>query len=235
MNDVELIRPRAWVESNEIIAETWIPINIPELRIVGRALVTSIDECPAMAAGLGSVVTGRFVTRQVNTIARAEIAGMDGTIDIVEGTPTHPFWSVDRNGWAELGELKPGEQLQGSGGNATVLSLTIEQKSVPVYNIEVFGEHVYAVGELGVLVHNTCDPNKLIHIFGKAQHNLGALLTKFKTPEDAFNAVLQTTQSAANAGAISGTFQSVVSVQGLNITVRGIVVNGVVKIGTFFM
>ena len=188
-----------------------------------------------MAEGSGSVVTGRFITRKVNTTARAEIVGVDGTIDIVEGTPTHPFWSVDRNGWVPLGELAVGEQLQGSDGNATVLSLTIEQKSVPVYNIEVFGEHVYEVGELGILVHNVCDPNKLIHIFGKAQHNLGALLSKFKTQEDAYNAVLQATQGAANAGTIGGTFQSVVSVQGLNITVRGIVVNGVVKIGTFFI
>ena len=131
-------------------------INIPELRIVGRALVTSIEVCPAMAEGSGSVVTGRFITRKVNTTARVEIVGPEGTIEIIEGTSTHPFWSVDRNGWAPLGELAVGEQLQGSDGIATVLSLTIEQKPVSVYNIEVFGEHVYEVGELGCLVHNTC-------------------------------------------------------------------------------
>jgi hypothetical protein len=111
-----------------------------------------------MAEGSGSLVTGRFITREVNTIARAEIAGVDGTIEIVEGTPTHPFWSVDRNSWVPLGELQPGEHLQGGDGNATVLSVSIEEKSVPVYNIEVFGEHVYQVGELGCLVHNTCAP-----------------------------------------------------------------------------
>ena len=89
-------------------------INIPELRIVGRALVTSIEVCPAMAEGSGSVVTGRFITRKVNTTARVEIVGPEGTIEIIEGTSTHPFWSVDRNGWAPLGELAVGEQLQGS-------------------------------------------------------------------------------------------------------------------------
>jgi hypothetical protein len=34
------------------------------------------------------------------------------------------------------------------------LSVTLSRVSQPVYNIEVHGEHVYQVGELGVLVHN---------------------------------------------------------------------------------
>jgi hypothetical protein len=156
VNDVELLRPKSWIESNEIVADTWIPINIPELHIAGRALVTSIEACPAMAAGSGSVVTGRFITRQVNTIARAEIAGVDGTIEIVEGTPTHPFWSVDRNDWIQLSELQEGERLQATDGIATVVSIAIVSTNVPVYNIEVHGEHVYQVGELGLLVHNAC-------------------------------------------------------------------------------
>ncbi|MFN6303040.1 MAG: hypothetical protein ACK42H_12700 [Planctomycetota bacterium] len=35
-----------------------------------------------------------------------------------------------------------------------VLSVTLSRVSQPVYNIEVHGEHVYQVGELGVVVHN---------------------------------------------------------------------------------
>jgi hypothetical protein len=35
-----------------------------------------------------------------------------------------------------------------------VLSLALVTCSLPVYNIEVHGEHVYQVGELGLLVHN---------------------------------------------------------------------------------
>ena len=37
-----------------------------------------------------------------------------------------------------------------------VLSVSLSRVSKPVYNIEVHGEHVYQVGELGVLVHNAC-------------------------------------------------------------------------------
>jgi hypothetical protein len=36
------------------------------------------------------------------------------------------------------------------------LSVTLSRVAEPVYNIEVHGEHVYQVGELGVLVHNEC-------------------------------------------------------------------------------
>jgi hypothetical protein len=34
------------------------------------------------------------------------------------------------------------------------VSVAIVNTSVPVYNIEVHGEHVYQVGEFGLLVHN---------------------------------------------------------------------------------
>jgi hypothetical protein len=100
------------------------------------------------------VVTGRFVTRQVDEIARVEILAPDGTTETLEGTPIHPIWSVDRQDWIPLGGLIEGEQLQAAGGVAVVLSLTLLRRSLPVYNIEVHGEHVYQVGELGLLVHN---------------------------------------------------------------------------------
>jgi hypothetical protein len=101
------------------------------------------------------VITGRFVTRQVDEIARVVILAPDGTTETLEGTPIHPIWSVDRQDWIPLGELSEGEQLQAAGGVAVVLSLTLLRRSLPVYNIEVHGEHVYQVGELGLLVHNT--------------------------------------------------------------------------------
>jgi hypothetical protein len=41
------------------------------------------------------------------------------------------------------------------------LSVSLSRVSQPVYNIEVHGEHVYQVGELGLVVHNVCDPNFL--------------------------------------------------------------------------
>jgi hypothetical protein len=154
--DAELLRPRAWVEANSIRAGQLLPLNIAELQVAGFAHVTAIEPCLVIAAGDGSVITGRFVTRQVDTIARVEILGADGSIELLEGTTIHPIWSLDRNDWVPLGELEQGEQLLAQAGPATVLSVTILNLPTAVYNIEVHGEHVYEVGVLGLLVHNVC-------------------------------------------------------------------------------
>jgi len=45
--------------------------------------------------------------------------------------------------------------LQGENGLVTVSSVEIQSRSVRVYNLEIHGEHVYEVGEFGVLVHNS--------------------------------------------------------------------------------
>jgi hypothetical protein len=154
--DAELIRPRWWIAQHNIIAGNLLPMNIEELQVRGSAIVTAIDDCPEIADGEGSVVTATFKTREVHSIVRAEILGPDGSIEIIEGTPIHPIWSVDRNDWVPLGELNEGDSLQAADGLATVLSRALVNAYVPVYNLEVHGEHVYEAGEQAMLVHNSC-------------------------------------------------------------------------------
>ena len=137
------------MDAHGIEGGQWLPLSIPELKILGAATVTAVEPCPEIACGEGSVVTGRFVTRQVDEIARVEILAPDGTTQSLEGTPVHPILSVDRRDWLPLGEINEGEQLQAAGGVAVVLSLALLRRSLPVYNIEVHSEHVYQGGELG--------------------------------------------------------------------------------------
>lgn len=154
--DAELLRPRWWIAQHGIQAGQYLPMHIEELQVQGSALVTSVEDCPEIAPGEGSVVTARFCTREVRSIARVEILGPDGQIEALEGTTIHPIWSEDRQDWVQLGELRQGEALRAASGPALALSVGIHSISVPVYNIEVHGEHVYQVGELGLLVHNNC-------------------------------------------------------------------------------
>lgn len=154
--DAELLRPRIWVKSHGLKAGQLLPLNIAELQVAGLAHITAIEPCPTIATGEGSVITARFLTRQVDVIVRAEILGPDGTIEVIEGTPIHPIWSLDRLDWVPLSELEQGESLQSQYGIATVLSLAILRKAVPVYNVEVNGEHVFEVGSTAILVHNAC-------------------------------------------------------------------------------
>ncbi len=168
--DAEIIRPRSWILESGLCAGRMLPLNLPELEVSGLALVTAIDDCPLIAGGEGSVVTARFVTREVHVVASVDVLGADGTVETITGTTIHPVWSVDRQEWVPLAELAQGEGLCcdtesfGLGfpsslspkASGLVLSVSLSRVSQPVYNIEVHGEHVYQVGELGLLVHNTC-------------------------------------------------------------------------------
>ena len=74
----------------------------------------------------------------------------------MKGTPIHPIWSLDRGDWVPLGEMEPGETLASATGPATLLSTTTTTRPTPVYNLEINRHHVYQVGNLAVLVHNSC-------------------------------------------------------------------------------
>ena len=154
--DAEIIRPRLWILESGLCVGRMLPLNLPELEVSGLALVTAIDDCPPIADGEGSVVTARFVTREVHVVASVDVLGADGTVETITGTTIHPVWSIDRQEWVPLAELADGETLQGLDGLAVVLSVSLSRVSQPVYNIEVHGEHVFQVGELGLVVHNTC-------------------------------------------------------------------------------
>jgi hypothetical protein len=143
-----------------------LPFNLPELEVSGLALVHAIDDCPSIAGGEGSVVTARFVTREVHVVASVDVLGADGTVETITGTTIHPVWSVDRQEWVPLAELTVGETLQCLDGLAVVLSVSLSRVSQAVYYIEVHGEHVYQVGELGVLVHNSYLREAMIKAFG---------------------------------------------------------------------
>jgi hypothetical protein len=108
--------------------------------------------------------TARFNTREVHTIAQAEILGPDGQIKTLEASTNHPIWSEDRQDWAPLDELLPGEKLRCNSlslqtspvalQTSVVLSFTIPLISLPVYNIKVHDANVYQVGEFGALVYD---------------------------------------------------------------------------------
>jgi hypothetical protein len=164
--EAEFIRPDWWIEEHGIAAGEIMPLAIEELGLSGYATIETVEDCGPIARGDGSVVTGRFKTSRVNVIVRLTVAGPDGSIEVLEGTTVHPFWSVDRNDWIQLSELQEGERLQASDGIATVVSIALVSTNVSVYNIEVHGEHVYQVGELGLLVHNACQ----LPVLGRPMH-----------------------------------------------------------------
>lgn len=89
--------------------------------------------------------------------------------------------------------------------------------------------------ESSLSILNGPTSNTLHHIFGKAPHNLGPLVARFGSQEVAFAAVRSATQAAVRARSITGVFETTVRVGGQSVVVRGNVINGAVRIATFFI
>lgn len=91
-----------------------------------------------------------------------------------------------------------------------------------------------AMGETGAVGPSVALLNKINHIFGKAAHNLGGLVQQYGSRAAAYAALEKATTAQVLSKGLTGQFEEVVNVGGTNVTVRGAVVNGVVKIGTAF-
>jgi hypothetical protein len=80
------------------------------------------------------------------------------------------------------------------------------------------------------------DAKKLNHIFGNARHGFDEFLRGFGGDQSkAFGAIQNAAQQEITAQGITGVFERAVTVGGSQITVRGTVLDGVVKIGTAFI
>ncbi len=124
--------------------------------------------CPEIEAGTGEVVTGTF-KHSSGDILDIQIESEPKPIGT---TGNHPWWSEDRQKFVEASELKPGETLRTASGKLTlIVSIIPRANAETVYNLEVNREHVYYVGENGLLVHNTYRDN--VSIFGKSQSWFG--------------------------------------------------------------
>jgi intein/homing endonuclease len=80
--------------------------------------------------------------------------------EIISATGEHPFWTADK-GWVEAADLIVGSLLQTADGRIVDVD-RVEKRfgKFEVYNFNVEGIPTYFVSDLGILVHNVCDPNR---------------------------------------------------------------------------
>jgi len=161
---VELLRPNDWLngeitemvelenEEGELDEAIFVWLELPEMGTVGWAELFEVFQLNEFESGTGNLVTGTFCHLAPETI---DLVIED--IDPIGCTPNHPFWSVDRQAYIDAGELFDGERiLLYSGETKRIVQKLSRPDPEIVYNIEVFGEHVYHVTSDGVLVHNNC-------------------------------------------------------------------------------
>ena len=179
MNDVEdnpvsvaLLRPADWLEhtQNALRAapradkraaarqetHAWtgaiVHLELPELGLDGPARVIGVEPCPPqVTVARGGFVSGT-IARQADATLRIRV---DATHDVIETTASHPFWSATRGGWTRAGNLLVGEALTTHEGATHVTSIDLGPPNT-VYNIEVFDDHTYFVGQAQAWVHNSC-------------------------------------------------------------------------------
>ena len=132
---------------------------MPEMGVEGEAGVLSVEPCPAIEAGAGRVVTALFR----HSLGEPLTLRLEGSAETIHPTPLHPFWCENRETWTSAADLQPGDLLRTGDGRALrVESIDSDDVETPVFNIEVDGDHVYRVGESGVLAHNASLPGPAV-------------------------------------------------------------------------
>lgn len=147
----------AEVADAEVLGLT-VDIDLPEMGAVGTAMVSAIQPCPPVKSSAGQVVTATFAhppTRQVLDVV------FEGESDAIGVTDNHLFWSEDRQAFVAIGQMESGERVVTFHGDTKRIESRLPRPGPQlVYNLEVYGEHVYFVGQQGLLVHNAYSRGK---------------------------------------------------------------------------
>jgi hypothetical protein len=77
------------------------------------------------------------------------------------GVTGHHRYFDQSAGWMEVKDLRTGDVLRGDLGDLTVMVLARQVGEQRVFNMAVETDHVYYVGDLTALVHNSCDSEEL--------------------------------------------------------------------------
>ena len=130
-----------------------VEMDLAEMGAVGAALITDIEACPQVLTGNGQPVTATFSHPPSDAVLDVVFEGETTPISV---TDNHLFWSVDRQEFLAIGEMEIGERVQTFQGDTKRIESKLPRPGPEVvYNLEVYGEHVYFVGEQGLLAHNT--------------------------------------------------------------------------------
>ncbi len=152
--EVHLLRPATWVRERGAKVGGTVELHLEELGAAGPATVLELGSCPPIPEGDGNVVTGLFRHESSTPLLDVGIAGEAEPIGV---TANHPFWVPGREEFVQAGELSVGDEVDTLAGIARITTITARGPPEAVFNLEVFGEHVYRVGVAGTLVHNEYD------------------------------------------------------------------------------
>lgn len=92
----------------------------------------------------------RGLLTQISSTGSGEQPRPDGSYDLLKAVSMEPGGD-----WSAAGRLSPGDRVASvSGRTLEVVASEVDLSPARVYNLEVAGDHTYAVGELQTWVHN---------------------------------------------------------------------------------
>ncbi|MEL7498755.1 MAG: polymorphic toxin-type HINT domain-containing protein [Planctomycetota bacterium] len=151
---VETLYPNTAIQELALEVGDFVYVDKPEMSVWGFAEITGIEPAPAIEDGAGEVVTSTFK----HTGSYVLDVCFEGQTEPIGVTATHPFWSPERQAFVAIGEMEVGESVQTFAGETKTISSKLARPGPQVvYNIEVDRQHVYFVGQNGLLVHNSSD------------------------------------------------------------------------------
>ncbi|MEL7498757.1 MAG: polymorphic toxin-type HINT domain-containing protein [Planctomycetota bacterium] len=151
---VETLYPNRAIQELALEVGDFVYVDKPEMSVWGFAEITGIEPAPAIEDGAGEVVTSTFK----HTGSYVLDVSFEGQTEPIGVTATHPFWSPERQAFVAIGEMEIGETVQTFAGETKTISSKLARPGPQVvYNIEVDQQHVYFVGQNGLLVHNSSD------------------------------------------------------------------------------
>jgi hypothetical protein len=127
-----------------------------------------------------------------------------------------------------------GDRASRDFSTSTIMIGGVAASYASTYAIPAVVAGLTAMGETGAVGPGVGQLNKINHIFKQTKHNLDGLVQQYGSPAAAYAALEKATVEHITARGVTSQFEEVVNVGGTNVTVRGAVVNGVVKIGTAF-
>ncbi|HEX8523216.1 MAG TPA: RHS repeat-associated core domain-containing protein, partial [Tepidisphaeraceae bacterium] len=158
---VKTLQSPEWIAHHRIRDGSFVPLaEVLDLKEMGLpnnmvGTIESIVAAPAVGKGPGRVVltTVSHLNDYVFDLVLADQAGNSDNLGV---TGFHKFYSEDRHRWISTVDLREGERLRGESGPIHVLSVTSLPGTQRVYNFTVEADHVYYVGDLTALTHNSC-------------------------------------------------------------------------------
>ena len=100
--------------------------------------------------GLGCIVLAK-VSSLSNDVYEV---GFGEGVAPLRGTGLHPLYSLDRDDWVQVRDLRIGERLQTAEGGISIVSLEKVRGLHRVFNLEVEGDHEFLVGDAQIRAHN---------------------------------------------------------------------------------